>query len=185
VLMAVTWIVTVTEPPDGIVTEPANTPLALKVKVLVTAPPLTWLPMRASVLLNWLGRLSLMVPVKVDGPAFVTTSVKLVVLPSATVLEPTSLLGLMLTVAVTLKTALTVNELVPTEVVKEPAGMVFVTVPPVELVTTTVTVQVDDCGIKVPSDRVKEPVLGVAVAEPEIQPVVLTDDGEAFTKPAG
>jgi hypothetical protein len=100
-VIAVTSIVTVTEPPDGIVTEPANTPLALKVKVLVTAAPLTALAMRARVLLNWLGKLSLIVPVKVDGPAFVTTSVKLLVLPAASVLEPTSLVRPRLTTAVT------------------------------------------------------------------------------------
>ena len=50
---------------------------------------------------NWLGRVSLMLLVSVPGPAFVTTSVKLVVAPIATELEPTALLGLMLTTLVT------------------------------------------------------------------------------------
>jgi hypothetical protein len=125
-----------------------------------------------------------MVLLSVPGPALLTTSVKLVVLPSARVLEPTSLVALMLTVGVTLITALTVAELVPAEVVKEPDGMVLVTVPPTELVTTTVTVQVDACGIRVPIASVKEPVLGVAVA-PTLQPAVVTDEGVALTRPVG
>ena len=42
-----------------------------------------------------------MLLVRVDGPALVTTNVKLVVAPTATVDEPTVLLGLMLTTLVT------------------------------------------------------------------------------------
>ena len=42
-----------------------------------------------------------MLLVSVDGPALVTTKVKLVVAPAATVLEPTALLGLMVTTLVT------------------------------------------------------------------------------------
>ena len=38
-----------------------------------------------------------MLPVSVEGPALLTTRVKLVVAPTATVLEPTVLLGVMLT----------------------------------------------------------------------------------------
>ena len=53
------------------------------------------------VALNSAGMVSLIELVKVDGPAFVTTSVKLVVLPTATVLEPTSLLTLKVTTLVT------------------------------------------------------------------------------------
>ena len=101
VVSAVTSIVTVTVPPEAIVAEPANTPLALKVKVLVVALLLTALLMRLSVLVNWLGKVSLIVPVKVDGPALVTTKVKLVVLPAASVEEPTSLVTPRLTTAVT------------------------------------------------------------------------------------
>ena len=142
-LSAVTSLVTVTEPPAAIVAEPANTPLALKLKVAVVALALTALLMRASVLLNWTGKVSPIVPLKVDGPALVTTKVKLVVPPAATVVEPTSLVTPRLTTGVTEMTALTVAELVPTDVVREPAGIVFVNVPPIELVTTTVTVQVD------------------------------------------
>ena len=122
--------------------EPVNV-LPLKLKVAVVALALTALVTRATLLLNWLGRVSLMVPLKVDGPALLTTKVKLVVPPAATVVEPTSLATPRLTTGVTEMTALTVAELVPTDVVREPAGIVFVNVPPIELVTTTVTVQVD------------------------------------------
>ena len=123
-VIAVTSIVTVTVPPEAIVAEPANAPLALKVKVLVVALLLTALLMRLSVLVNWLGKVSLIVPVKVDGPAFVTTSVKLVVLPAATVEEPTSLVTPRLTTAVTVPA--TVAEVLPLLVV--PAGTNTVTV---------------------------------------------------------
>jgi hypothetical protein len=84
-----------------------------------------------------------MLLVNVDGPAFVTTSVKLLVAPTATVAEPTSLLTPRLTVGVTDIAALTVAELVPTDVVKEPAAIVFVSVPLAELVAMTVMVQVE------------------------------------------
>ncbi len=43
----------------------------------------------------------------------------------------------------TIKPALTVAVLVPTDVVREPAGIVLVMLPETELVTTTVTVQLD------------------------------------------
>ena len=127
-------------PPAAIVTEPANTLLA-RLKLAVLALALTLLEKLVAV--NTAGMVSLMLLVSVDGPALVTTSVKLVVAPAATVLEPTALLGLMVTVGVTEMAALTVAELVPTDVVKEPAAMVFVSVPPTEAVTTTVTVQVE------------------------------------------
>ena len=179
-------MVTVTVPPEAIVTEPANTPLTrLKLAVLALVLLFTLLDTRAIVLLNWLGKVSLMLLVKVDGPALVTTSVKLVVPPTATVVLPTSLLTPRLTVGTTPITALTVVELVPTEVVNEPGAMVLVTVPPIELVTTTVMVQVDACGIKVPTGRVREPVLGVAVAMLELQPEVRTDEGVALTRLVG
>ena len=127
-------------PPAAIVTEPANTLLArLKLEVLALALTL----LEKLVAVNTAGMVSLMLLVSVDGPALVTTKVKLVVAPAATVLEPTALLGLMVTVGVTEMAALTVAELVPTDVVKEPAAMVFVSVPPTEAVTTTVTVQVE------------------------------------------
>ena len=142
-VMAVTSIVTVTVPPEAIVTEPANTPLALTLKLAVVALALTLLLTRAIVLLNWLGKVSLKLLVRVEGPALVTTRVKLVVPPTATVLEPTSLLTPRLTTGTTPRTAVTVAELVPTEVVKEPEAIVFVTVPATELVTTAVSVQLE------------------------------------------
>ena len=62
-----------------------------------------------------------------------------------------------------------VRELVPTEVVKEPDGMVLVNVPDTELVTTVVTVQLDPGGISVPADNVKVPRPTVAAALPTLQ----------------
>ena len=179
-----TWIVTVTVPPEAIVTEPANT-LPARLKLAVLALVLLFTLLEKPVALNSAGMVSLIALVKVEGPAFVTTSVKLVVLPTATVLEPTSLLTPRLTVGITLITAETVDELVPTDVVKEPGPMVLVTVPPTELVTTTETVQVDAWGIKVAAGSVKDPKPGVAEATPALQPVVLTADGDALTKPVG
>ena len=52
----------------------------------------------------------MMLLVSVDGPAFVTTRVKLVVPPAATVAEPTVLLGLMLTTLVTVPGTVAVVE---------------------------------------------------------------------------
>ena len=92
--------------------------------MLVTAPPLTWLLMRTSVLVNWLGSVSTMVPIKVEGPALVTTKLKLVVLPAATVVEPTSLLTPNSTTAVIVPA--TVADVLPLLVV--PAGTSTVTV---------------------------------------------------------
>ena len=122
-LMAVTSIVTVTVPPEAIVTEPANTPL-VRLKLAVVALALTLLATRASVLVNWPGKLSLMLPVRVDGPALVTTRVKLVVLPTASVLEPTSLVTPRLTTLVTVPA--TVAVVLPLLVV--PAGTTTVKV---------------------------------------------------------
>ena len=110
--MAVTWIVTVTVPPEAIVTVPANT-LPVRLKALVVALALTLL--EKLVALNSAGMVSLIALVKVDGPALVTNSVKLVVLPTATVVEPTSLLTPRLTTLVTVPA--TVAELWPLLVV--------------------------------------------------------------------
>ena len=87
--------------------------------------------------------------------------------------------------AFTARTAVATEVLVPPEVVKEPAAIVLVIVPPTELVTTTVTVQVDACGINVLAGRVKEPAPGVATATPALQPLVKTDEGVALRSPAG
>ena len=82
-------------------------------------------------------------------------------------------------------TAVTVAELVPTEVVKEPDAIVFVIVPATELVTTDVIVQVDPCGIKVPAGSVKEPAPAIADTDPAVQPVVVVTDGLVLMSPAG
>ena len=124
-VMAVTSIVTVTVPPEAIVTEPVNTPpTRLKLAVLALVELFTLLDTRASVLVNWLGKVSLMLLVNVDGPAFVTTRVKLVVAPWATVVEPTSLVTPRLTTLVTVPA--TVALVLPLLVV--PAGISTVNV---------------------------------------------------------
>ena len=87
--------------------------------------------------------------------------------------------------APTPSTAVTVAELVPTEVVNEPDAMVFVTDPAIELVTTAVSVQVEPCGITVPSGRVNEPAPATADTDPPVQPVVVVTEGLALTNPAG
>lgn len=105
--------------------------------------------------------------------------------PAVPVEELTTLVRVRSALAVTTRTAVATEVLVPTEVVKEPAAMVLVIVPPTELVTTTVVVQVDACGINVPEASVKEPEPGVAVATAPLQPVVKTEEGVALTKPVG
>ncbi len=130
-------------PPAAIVTEPAKAlPVRLKLAV-VAVPALTALLIRASVVVNWLGIVSLMLPVNVDGPVLPTTSVKLVVPPTATVVLPTALVGVMLTTGTTFSTAVAVEVLVPTEVVSEPEGIVFVIGPAMELATTAETEQLE------------------------------------------
>ena len=69
VLIAVTSMVTVTVPPEAIVTLPANAPLPETLKLAVLALPLTALATRASVVLKFAGMLSLRLPVSVPGPA--------------------------------------------------------------------------------------------------------------------
>ena len=73
----------------------------------------------------------------------------------------------------------------PTEVVKEPEAIVFVTVPTTELVTTAVNVQVEAGGINVPAGNVRDPALATADTDPALQPVVVVTDGLALTRPAG
>ena len=59
VAIAVTSMVTVTVPPEAIVTLPANAPLPETLKLAVLALPLTALATRASVVLKFAGMLSL------------------------------------------------------------------------------------------------------------------------------
>ena len=93
-------MLTVTVPPEASVTLPANT-LPLRLKLAVLALPLTALVIPASVAVTCAGIASLRLPVNVLGPALLTTSVKLVVRPTATVLDPTTLLGLRFTTLLT------------------------------------------------------------------------------------
>ena len=72
-------------------------------------------------------------------------------------------------VADTPKTAVIVLELVPTLVVNDPEGIVLVTLPATELVTTAVTVQLDAGGIKLPEDSVSVPSPAVAAAVAPLQ----------------
>ena len=83
---AVTCTVTVTAPPEGMVTLPAML-LPLMLKLAVLAPPETLL-LKGTELPNRAGSVSVkLAPVMVDGPALLITMVKLVVAPVATVLE--------------------------------------------------------------------------------------------------
>ena len=81
------------------------------------------------------------------------------------------------------RVAVAVLELVPTEVDKEPEGIVLITVPVIELVTTLVSVQLRPGGIKVPTDKVSVPAPITAVAAPAVQLVCATP--VALTSPAG
>lgn len=74
---------------------------------------------------------------------------------------------------------------VPTDVVKEPAAMVFVTVPTTELVRTAVNVQLEPGGIRVPAGKVKNPASATAETAPALQPLVVVTDGLEFTRPIG
>lgn len=84
----------------------------------------------------------------------------------------------------TLKTAVAVLVLVPSAVVNEPEGTVFVTVPREELVTTAVTVHVAPGGMTVPDESVNVPAPGVAPTTPPTQ-LVAAAGVAAFTRPDG
>ena len=88
------------------------------------------------------------------------------VAPAVALALEATLLRLKSALPSTLKTAVAAVALAPTEVVKDPDGMVFVSVPATELVTTTETEQLDPAGITVPAARVKVPNPTEAVAVP-------------------
>ena len=183
--MAVTCTVIVTAPPLGIVTEPWIV-VPLMVKLAVVTPALLTLEPRLTALANWPGSVSTkLAPVTVEGPALLITKLKVVLAPAATVLVPDSLATLRLTVGVTEIAAVAVKELEPADVVNEPEGMLLVRVPPIELVTTAETVQVEACGIRVPEGSDNDPAPATAVATPPVQPVVVTLEGLALTRPVG
>jgi hypothetical protein len=81
--------------------------------------------------------------------------------------------------------AVAVKELEPADVFNEPEGMLLVSVPPIELVTTAEIVQVEACGIRVPEGSDNDPAPATAVATPPVQPVVVTLEGLALTRPVG
>ena len=131
------------------------------------------------------GRTTLaLTPCALLGPALVMLTVTVTVCPGVLLAGALSAIATSDT-GLTTRTAVDALALVPRFVVKEPALMVLVTVPPSELVTTTETVQVDAGGINVALGSVTESELGAAVAAPAIQPVVTADDGNALTKPDG
>lgn len=179
---AVTCTVTVTRPPDGIVTDPW-TVVPLMLKLAVVAPPLTLLP-RLTALLNWLGKVSTKLPpVSVEGPAFVITKLNVVVPPTPTVVMLANLATVRLTAGVTFNAALTVAVFVPTDVVNDPAGIVLVIAPATELVTTVVTVQTPAGGMVNPAPSVKLLPPAVAVAAPPVQ--LVSAPVPVFTRPVG
>ncbi len=152
-------------------------------RVLVVAPPLTLLVMRV-IALNWDGRLSTNVPlVRVLGPALLITTVKVFVAPEAMVLLAWTFEIVSVTLGATLRVALAVFELVPTVVVRDPAGMVLVTVPPAALVTTVVIEHTPFAGITVliGNVRVAPPAFADGVTPEQLEPSV----GPKFTRPAG
>lgn len=83
--------------------------------------------------------------------------------------------------ATTLRTAVTELVLVPTEVVREPAGIVLVNVPEAELVTTTLKEQLAPGGICVPDDSVTLVPPGVLPAVP----IQLVTAVEVLIRPVG
>ena len=173
-----------TVPPLGIVTEPWIV-LPLMLKLAVLAPPLTAEP-RLAALANWLGSVSTkLAPSSVDGPALLITKLKVVVAPTATVVVFDSLATPRLTAGNTPSTAVTVAELVPTDVVNEPDAIVFVKDPATELVTTAVSVHVEPCAIRVFAGRVNDPPPAIAKTDPLVQPTVVVTEGLALTTPIG
>ena len=105
--VTVAWKVTVTAPPEGIVTEPTTEPL-LVTKLAVLAPALTWLVTLVSVP-RPAGKLSLkLAPLAALGPAFVITRLKVTVPPALGVLVLAILAMARSTTGVTLTTAVPV-----------------------------------------------------------------------------
>ncbi len=76
------------------------------------------------------------------------------------------------------------DELVPTEVDKEPAAMELTNVPPTTDVTTTVSVQLPPGAIRVPKDKVTVEPPAFARAVPRLQ-LVKGFGTDALTMPAG
>lgn len=97
--------------------------------------------------------------------------------PVATLLTTRSALAL------TLKTAVAVFELLPTEVVSDPAGIVLVTVPPTALVTTLEMAQLAPGGMTAPAASVSVPRPVVAATVPGTQ--VVCGEELALTRLAG
>ncbi|MES2191951.1 MAG: hypothetical protein V4454_17655 [Pseudomonadota bacterium] len=111
------------------------------------------------------------------------TKLNVVVPPTPTVVILANLATVRLTAGVTLNTALTVAVFVPTEVVRDPAGIVLVIVPETELVTTVVTVQTPAGGMVNPAPSVKLLPPATAAAAPPVQ--LVSAPVTVFTRPVG
>ena len=97
----------------------------------------------------------------------------------------TALLVTKLALKSTPNTAVTVTELVPTEVDREPEAIVLVAVPLTEVVTTDVMKHLEAGGMTVPIGNVSDPAPGAADTVPKLQPIVVVTAGVVFTIPAG
>jgi hypothetical protein len=174
VVAAVTCTVTVTAPPDGIVTDPCTVvPLMLNVPVL--APPLTWLLTSVAVP-QPAGSVSAKLPPKsVLGPALPITKLKVFTPPANAALELASLVTLRFTSGETLKEAVAAEAFEPTEVVNEPAPIVLTTEPVRVLVTTVDTMQEEFGGISVPAGTVKLPPPTETAGTPDAHVVVAVE----------
>ena len=150
----------------------------MDVPPLGTVPTLiTWVVPLGSVMVA-------VVPVAALGPALVTITLTVMVAPGVALAGAVIVMAKS-AIAFTAKEAVTVAEFAPSEVVNEPAAIVLVTVPANKLVTTAVIVQLEPCGIKVPTGSDSDEPLATAVADPKKQPVVVVTAGEALTNPPG
>ncbi|MDO9406217.1 MAG: hypothetical protein Q7T87_19480, partial [Polaromonas sp.] len=119
------------------------------------------------------------------GPALLITIAKLIVAPAPV---PFGVLAVFVTersaIATTLKAAVAGSALVPTDVVKEPEGMVLVNVPATELVTMALITQLPAGGMTELDARVNVPRPAVALTTPDAQ--LFAGDGlAALTSPTG
>ena len=118
------------------------------------------------------------------GPLLVMVTVTVTVCPGVAAPCGVSVMTTSAT-GVTARVAVAAFWFDPTFVTKAPAAIRFVTEPLVELVRTTVTVQLDAGGMTVPTGRLTKLASGVAVAAPPTQPAVVTEEGFALMTPLG
>ena len=75
--------------------------------------------------------------------------------------------------------------MLPTDVVRDPAGIVFVVAPSPVAVTTDVITQLAPGAMTVPDGSESEPPPADAIAAPDVHPLVVVTAGVVFTKPDG